>query len=189
MAHVGLEASEGQEAPALGLGETLETSRVGKMEGAEFIVALAEMGDGPRGNGDAPFTQGVMECGETPVLGLAQGADVSHDIETERVCGPGQATFGLGAIGFANLRAVRRETAPHLQRKTEDRVESGDGAVGMGSGPQRFAAAPAGASQWFHGLRCRWGRPGCLTSHRHHLQGEGIPLGSAGLASSFSSVC
>ena len=118
MAHIGLEAIEGQEDPALGLGETLETIRVGKIEGDECIVALEEIGDGPRGHGDAPFAQGVMEFWDTPVMGIAQGADVSHDIETELVFGQGQATFGLGAIGFSNLRAVRIETAPNLKRKT-----------------------------------------------------------------------
>ncbi|KAH0533483.1 hypothetical protein FGG08_007718, partial [Glutinoglossum americanum] len=62
---------EGQEDPALGLGEPLETIRVGKMEGDECIVALEEIGDGPRGNGDAPFAQGVMEFWETPVMSIA----------------------------------------------------------------------------------------------------------------------
>jgi hypothetical protein len=118
MAHVGVEAIEGQEDPALGLGETLETICVGKIESDEFIVALEEIGDGPLGNSATAFAQGVMEFWDTPVMGIAQGADVSHDIETERVFGQGQATFGLGAIGFSNLRAVRIETAPNLQRKT-----------------------------------------------------------------------
>jgi hypothetical protein len=118
MAHVGLEAIEGQEDPALGLGATLETIRVGTIEGDECIVALEELGDGPRGHGDAPFAQGVMECWKTPVMGLAEGADVSQNIEPALVLRQGQATCGLGARGLSHLRAVRIATAPKLKRKT-----------------------------------------------------------------------
>jgi hypothetical protein len=118
MAHVGLEAIEGQEDPALGLGATRETIRVGTMEGDECSVALEALGDGPRGHGDAPFAQGVREFWQTPVLGLAEGADVSQDLEPALVLRPGQATCGLGARGLSPLRAVRIATAPQLKRQT-----------------------------------------------------------------------
>jgi hypothetical protein len=51
MADVRLETIEGQNDPALGLGNALQTGGIGEGEGEQCVVALAQMPDCPWGNG------------------------------------------------------------------------------------------------------------------------------------------
>jgi len=47
MAHVGLEAIEGQDDATAGLREALEAERIVQREGYQFVVPLQEIGDRP----------------------------------------------------------------------------------------------------------------------------------------------
>jgi hypothetical protein len=87
MADVRLEAIEGQNAPALGLGKALQTGGIGEGEGEQCVVALEQMHDGPWGNGHPTGTPVLMDCGQTTVLRVAQGPDVRHDIEAKLMLG------------------------------------------------------------------------------------------------------
>jgi hypothetical protein len=87
MADVRLEAIEGQKNPALGVGNALQTGGIGEGEGEQFVVALEQMHDGPRGNGHPTGAQVLMDFGQTPVLRIAQGPDACNDIEAKLVLG------------------------------------------------------------------------------------------------------
>src|SRR5687768_5968058 len=107
-----------------------------------------------------------MKFRDTAVLSIAQGADISDDIETELVFGQSQAAFGLGTIGFAHLRAGRIETASNLQPETEDRVEGGDSPIVMICGPHGFAATRTMAYKGFQKPGRGWGWTGGYSCHK-----------------------
>jgi hypothetical protein len=70
VAHVRLQAVEGQYDMPLRLGDPLETGRVGERECDEFVVPIQEVQHGPRGNGDAATLQVLMDLRDTPVVGI-----------------------------------------------------------------------------------------------------------------------
>jgi hypothetical protein len=51
MADVRLEAIQGQDNPALGLGDALQAGGIREGEGEQFVIALEQMRDRPRGDG------------------------------------------------------------------------------------------------------------------------------------------
>ena len=91
MADVRLEAIEGQDDPALGLGDPLQAGGIGEREGEQFVVALEQMHDCPRGDGHPTVAQVLMDFGQTAMLRVAQGTDPCNDIEAKFVPGEGQA--------------------------------------------------------------------------------------------------
>lgn len=118
MAHVGLQAVEGHEDPALGRGDAVETIGILEGEAEQFIITLQEVGDCTLGHRDPVVDQGLMDLRDAAVLRIASSAHKGDDIEAELVLGQGQAAFGFRAIGFAKLRAVGVETAANRQCKT-----------------------------------------------------------------------
>ena len=87
MADVRLEPIKGQEDPALGLGDPPQAGGIGARAGEQFVVALEQMRDGPRGDGHPPVAQMLMDFGETTMLRVAQGTHPGNDIEAKRVLG------------------------------------------------------------------------------------------------------
>jgi hypothetical protein len=110
-----LEASAGQEAPALGWGDAVQAGGRSAREGEQCVVALAQRRDRPPGAGPPAVAQGLMECGQAPVLRRAEGTDARHDSEAKRVRGSGQPARGFGTGGAAARRTGPLETAPDVQ--------------------------------------------------------------------------
>jgi hypothetical protein len=132
----GLEAIEGQDDPALGLGKVPEATGVLEREAAPCIVALQEGADRALRHRHPLVDQGVMDCGETAVRGRALGPHEGHDLEAARVLGQGEVAFGFRPRGFAHLRAVGGETAAHLQGELQDGLQGREGAGGVRGSPQ-----------------------------------------------------
>jgi hypothetical protein len=176
MAHIGLEAIERQDDPALGVGEALEAIGVLQREAEQFIIAIQELSDRPLGYGDTSIAQRLMDFRDAAVLAIASVAHPGDDIEAELVLGEGQAAFGFRAIGFTKLQAGGVEAAANLQRETQNGLQGREGAVVVVSGPHGIAAAWAVTGHRQQGLRGGGHGTGGSTSHRHHLQGSGIPM-------------
>jgi hypothetical protein len=87
MADVMLEAIQGQDDPTLGLGDALQAGGIGEGQGEQFVVALEQMRDRPRGDGHPALAQVFMDFGQTTVLRIAQGTDACNDIEAKLVLG------------------------------------------------------------------------------------------------------
>jgi hypothetical protein len=87
MADVRLEAIQGQDDPTLGLGDALQAGGISEGEGEQFVVALEQMRDRPRGNGYSAVAQVLMDFGQTTVLRMAQGTDACNNIEAKLVLG------------------------------------------------------------------------------------------------------
>jgi hypothetical protein len=87
MADIGLQAIQGQDDAAVGLGDASETLGVLEREAEQCIIALQEVGDGPWGHSDPVVDQGLMDCGDAAVLGIAARAYQGDDIEAEVVLG------------------------------------------------------------------------------------------------------
>jgi hypothetical protein len=87
MADVRLQAIQGQDDPALGLGEALQSGGIGEREGEQSVVAFEQMRDRPRGDGHPAVAQVLMDFRQTTVLRLAQGPDACNDIEAKLVLG------------------------------------------------------------------------------------------------------
>jgi len=87
MADVRLEAIQCQEDPALDLGDALQASGISEGEGEQFVVALEQRRDRPRGDGHPAVAHVLMDFGQTTVLRRAQGTDACHAIEAKLVLG------------------------------------------------------------------------------------------------------
>jgi len=87
MADIGLQAIEGQNDPALGLGDPLEAGGVGEREGEQFIVTFKQIGDRPGGDNHSTVAQVLMDFGQSAVLRVAQGAYPGDDIQAKLVLG------------------------------------------------------------------------------------------------------
>ena len=80
-------AIQGQDDPALGLGDALQAGSISQGESEQFVVALEQMHDRPWGDGHPAVAQVLMDFRQTPVLRLAQGTDTCNDIETKFMLG------------------------------------------------------------------------------------------------------
>jgi len=85
VADVGLQAVDGQDHPLLSLQESAQTLGGGGSQGAEFVVAVEQVGDGTLGNGDATAAELLMDFGDTPMFGIAEAADEGNDIQAKFV--------------------------------------------------------------------------------------------------------
>src|SRR5262249_47826787 len=64
-----------------------------------LVAAVQRVGDGTGGQDDAARRQGLVDLRHGAVLGVAEGADVGHDVQAELVVGQGQSSLGLGPEG------------------------------------------------------------------------------------------
>ncbi len=60
---------------------------IGEREGEQFVVALEQMRDRPRGDGHPEVAQVLMDFGQATVLRIAEGTDARNDIEAKLVLG------------------------------------------------------------------------------------------------------
>ena len=93
MAHVGLEAIEGQDDATASLREALEAERILQREGHQFVVALQEIRDRPWGYGHAALDQRLIDFRDTPVVAVALLANEGNNIKAKFMLGECQASF------------------------------------------------------------------------------------------------
>ena len=129
------------------------------------------MRDRPRGDGNAPVEQVLMNVRNTAVLHIAQRAYPRDDIQAKLVLGQGQPPFFFWAIGAAKLRTGPVETAPDLQGEMHHVVQGRDGTIVMIGGPHRLTAEGAMTPKRLDGAGCSWGRTRRRTCH-----GESFPV-------------
>ena len=120
MAHIGLEAIEGQDDPPLRLGNAPETRRGLEGEGDQFVIALQEIGDRAGRDGQPPLDQRLMDFRHTTVGPIASGTNEGEDIKTKLMLGQGQTPFYFGPVGFPHLRTGWIEAAPNLEDAAHD---------------------------------------------------------------------
>src|SRR3954464_10485349 len=75
VADVGLQAVDGQDDAALVAQQRREPLGVGGGQGAEFVIAVQQVGDGADGDDDAAAGQRAVDLGDAAVLGVAEAAD------------------------------------------------------------------------------------------------------------------
>src|SRR5262249_9561797 len=127
-----------------------------------------------------------MDSGNTGVVGIALRANEGEDIEAKFVLGQGQAPFRFRPVRFPHLGTRRIEAAPNLEGEPHDGFQGRDGAVVVIGSPHELTAAGTMTHKGLQGLREGWGRSGCSTSHRYHLQLSGEVMISARPLSRFS---
>jgi hypothetical protein len=133
VADIGLQAIDGQDDPLLPLQEPPQPLGVRRGQGAEFVIALEQVGHRALRDDDVAAAQFLMNLGDAAMLGVAEAADQSDDIEAELVVGQGEVWFGLRAVGPVIAGTVSLGTAADLERQARDGVQRGDGAViGLG---------------------------------------------------------
>ena len=129
VADVRLQAVDGQHDALLAAQQPAQALRVGRGEGAEFVIAVEQVADGALGEDDAAAGELLMDLGDAAVLGVAEAADQGDDVEAELVVGQGEVGFGLGAVGAVVARAGGVGAAADAQRQAGDGVEGRHGAV------------------------------------------------------------
>src|SRR5262247_2806399 len=117
MAHVGLEAIEGQDDATAGLREALEAERIVQREGHQFVVLLQEIGDRPWGYGHAALDQRLIDVRDTPVVAVAPLSNAGNDIKAQCMLRECQAPLLFRPLWLATLRTSRVEAAPHRERE------------------------------------------------------------------------
>src|SRR5205085_459340 len=98
-------------------------------QGAEFIVAVEQVGDGTLGDGNPAAGECAMDLGDAAMLGVAQATDQGDDVEAELVMRQGEVGFRLGAKRLVVARAAGLGTAADLESQAGDGVDGGNGAV------------------------------------------------------------
>jgi len=160
----------------LGLGDALQAGGSSEGEGEQFVVALEQMRDRPRGDGHPAVAQMLMDFGQTTVLRIAQGTDACNNIEAKLVLGEGQPALCFGAVGPAELRTGLVETASDLQGEMHHIVQSRNSTIVMIGGPHRLTAEGAMTSKRLQGVGGCRGRTRRRTGH-----GESFPVSDSSL--------
>jgi hypothetical protein len=93
MADIGLQAIKRQADPALGLGKPLEAGSVSERESEQCVIAFEQRRDRPRGDGNTPVEQVLMNVRNTAVLRIAQSAHPRDDIQAKLVLGQGEPSL------------------------------------------------------------------------------------------------
>ena len=76
-----------------------QTGLVSEAQGKQLFVALQEIGDRARRDGDVAFLQCRVDFGDAPMLTVAEGADVGNHIEPKLAVRQGPGTLFLGGTG------------------------------------------------------------------------------------------
>ncbi len=125
---------------------------VSQTQRKQLFVALQQIGDGARSDGDVQVLERLVDFGDAAMLTVAQRADVGNHIETEltmRQC-PGALFLGANGLMVALTESVR--AAQEGQAQAADIVEGCDGALGLVKMPQ---AATAGRTLLAHSLQAQ----------------------------------
>ena len=169
MAHVGLEAIEGQEDAPAGRREALEAGRLLPREGHPCVVTLQEMDDRPWGYGHAALDQRLRDVRDTPVVAVALRSNEGHASKAPCLLRECQVPLLFRPIWLATLRTSRVEAAPELERESQDRGQGGDGTVVMVRGPHRLTTRGARALERLQSLRFGGARSRRSTCHSRYL--------------------
>lgn len=114
------------------------------------------MHDRPFGNTDSSITKSLGDVRNAPVRGISQGATERNHIETELSMGQCPTPLLFWSIRSMIAGTLLIVAPADMQRETGDPIQSGDGAVGVGSNPHSLAAPTALYTLWHECLfRCR----------------------------------
>ena len=70
MTDLRLATIQGQHAPALGLGNPLQTGGIGESQSKQCVIALEQMCNRPRGDGHAAVAEVLRDFGQAAGLGV-----------------------------------------------------------------------------------------------------------------------
>ncbi len=118
-----------------------QTGLVSEAQGKQLFVALQEIGDGARSDGDVQVLEDLVDLRDTAMLAVAQGADTGNHIEAELAMRQGPATFFLRTIGQMVTRTGRVGAAQDRHAEARDILKGGDSALGLVEVPQAAAAS------------------------------------------------
>jgi hypothetical protein len=135
-----LQTIKGEDDMALLLEELFEAGRLREMQREQFFVALQEVGDGARSNGDVQVLEGFVDLGDGAMLTVAQRANVGNHIQTEFAMRQSPSALFFGTNGQMVARTGRVGAAQDGQGQAGDIVEGGDGALGLVEVPQATTA-------------------------------------------------
>jgi hypothetical protein len=133
----------------------------------------------PRSNGHRAVAQVLIDCGQAPVLRLAEGTDARNDIATTLMLGQGHSAFCFEVIGPAERRTGPIETAPVLQGKMHHVVQGRNRTIVMIGCPHRVTAERVMTPKRLEGGGCYGVRTRRCTCH-----GEAFPVGNSPLSQS-----
>ncbi len=118
----------------------LETGLVSEAQGEQFFVALQQIGDGARRDGDVEVVEGLVDLRDGAMLAVAQGADVGNHIETKLAMWQCPSALFLRTNGQMVARTGRIGTAHDGDAQASDILKGGDGALGLVEAPQAAVA-------------------------------------------------
>lgn len=102
----GLETVDGEDHVALLREDVFEPGLISEVEGEYLFVALEQIGDGAWRNGDAAFTQCLMDFRDAAMLAIAEEANQRDDVKAKLTVGQSPGTFLFGANGQPVARAA-----------------------------------------------------------------------------------
>jgi hypothetical protein len=100
MAHVGLQAVEGQQHAPLRQQAVLQPALIGQAQGEQLFIALHEVGDRALGNVEPPLAERVVDFGNGLVSSIALCADPRDHREPELAVGERPAALLFRPIGL-----------------------------------------------------------------------------------------
>lgn len=120
MADIGLQTIQGQHDAALSFQDLPQSSVVREHDGAEFVVAIEEIGDRAFGDRDVSIDEMGADLGDGAMLAVAKLADEGDDIQSEFVTRQREGTLGFGPVGYLEGRAPGIATRELNPRTTVD---------------------------------------------------------------------
>jgi hypothetical protein len=140
MAHVGLQAVDGQDHSLLPVRDPAQVLGIGGGQRAEFIVTVKQVGDGAFGNDHTATLEFVPDLRHAPVFRVAESADEGDDVEAEFMMGQGKMRFRFGTEGAVVTTALPIGAAADVKGKVDDIRQGGDGSEVVIIGPERGLA-------------------------------------------------
>jgi hypothetical protein len=117
MAHVRLQAIEGQQHAPLLQQAVPQTVLIGQAQGEQLFVALHEVGDGALGDVEAPLAERVVKFGYGLMGRIALRTDPRDHVEPELAVGERPPALLFRAVGPVIQGAGGRLAAANLARE------------------------------------------------------------------------
>jgi len=136
VADVGLQAVYGHYRPSLLPQPLPQPTILRKPERHKLLVAIEEVGHRALRDGDAPPREIPVDLRDAAMLGVAQSANQSYDVQSKLALGQRESAFLLGPLRLTVDLALRVHAATHHQPQTHQPFEGGDGAGVVVSDPQ-----------------------------------------------------
>jgi hypothetical protein len=152
----------------------MQTVTVSRGQGAEFVVAVQEVGDRTEGDGNAAARQFLVDLRDAAVFGVAEASGQGEDIEAELVVRQGEEGLGLRVAEAVVAGTVGVGTRANAQGEMRNGVEGRDSAVFAGADPEAMTTLRAMSNNWREGLGLRGARP--ATGARHDSPSSAIFL-------------